>query len=188
MSRIATAAGAALCLLGLGWAAQARATNLCTTFPDPENHTWSAEWIDGLGQTRYSLTAPCKAFMTIPFTVTVQASDPGFPGTWVGGLWSLTDTPSGGTATELAGGTFIFLDGAGQWSQVVSITYPYGSAVDHQIEFSFTDFGEGSGAHSWAGSVVGDVVVDPPPTGVPAPPSAALLATGLLLAGGLRRR
>jgi hypothetical protein len=156
-----------LCIISLATfsGAAAFADNLCDTYPDPENHTWFEEWTDGLGfgLNVYRLEAPCKVFVDIPFDITVTVTDdPFFANTWIGGLWDILDTPDGGSTSSIAHGFSIWLDENAFWTVTVSQTYT-GAPVNHTVEFSFIDFGWGSGGHNWAGGVIGGIVVDPYP-------------------------
>ncbi|UCH80252.1 MAG: hypothetical protein JSW20_10975 [Nitrospiraceae bacterium] len=161
------------------------AQNLCDTYVDPENHTWMAEWTDEFGQTTYSLIAPCKVFVTVPFTITATVTDINFPDTWIGGVWSIEDTPDGGSTRILDSGFSIWTDVNGEWSQDLNVTYT-GAPVNHTVEFSFLDFGWGNGAHHWGGNAIGDIVVDPYPAVVPEPISSILFITGGTLLAGRR--
>jgi hypothetical protein len=140
------------------------AVNLCDTHSDPENHTWTADWTDIYGETTYTLEAPCKVFLTIPFSISATVTDSIYPLTTVGFNWSILDTPEGGIAETLADGSgdWIWLNDLGAWEYNVSVTYT-GLPVDHTIEFSFTDFGHGSGFHNAEGSSIGDITVDRTP-------------------------
>lgn len=163
------------------------ALNLCDTYPDPENHTWSSDWTDSFGQTTYSLSSPCKVFVSVPFTISASVVDANYPESAVGWKWSILDTPLGGSTETLAsGGTaWIWLDENGTWAQNVSMTYTT-FAASHLIEFSFNDFGQGSGGHNWAGSVVGDITVDPQPPVAAEPVSGTLFLVGSALLAGRR--
>ena len=115
------------------------------------------------------------------FTVCNQDIDndqfSGHPNTWVGGLWSIDDTPVGGSTNTLDNGFAIWTDENGEWRQDFFITFT-GEPVNHLVEFSFVDFGDGSGSHNWHGSATGDIVVDPYPPVVPEPISSTLFIIG----------
>ena len=141
------------------------AQNLCDTYPDPENHTWTAEWTDDFGETKYTLSAPCKVFVDVHFLIDITATDTIFNSDiWVGGLWSVMDTPDGGSTDTVDSGFYIWLDENAEWHQQFLMLYT-GAPVNHTVEFSFVDFGQGSGGHNWGSIVIGDIVVDPYPSG-----------------------
>ena len=135
-------------------------TGLCDTHPDPENHVWSVAWTDAFGQTTYSLAAPCKVYAGMPFMVSVAVVDIAYPAAAVAWNWAIRDTPEGETISTVAGGgsDWIWLDDDGKWTHEVEVTYT-GRVANHAIEFSFTDFGHGSGTHGLEGHVIGDVTV-----------------------------
>jgi hypothetical protein len=122
----------------------------------PEGTNWTSTWTDIYGETTYTLVAPCKVYLGIPFTITASADDPSYPNNWVGWNWSIFDNGSviaGGTAGDI-------ILANGHWETSVQQTYT-GTAIDHTITFDFTDFGHGSGFHNAVGSSVGGLTVDP---------------------------
>ncbi|NJC87371.1 MAG: hypothetical protein FIB02_02390 [Desulfuromonas sp.] len=119
---------------------------------------WTVSWTDPLGQTVYTLEAPCKVYIGIPFDVTATVTDATHPDGDIGGLWRINDN-----GATVAGGGFNWITLAyGQWQRVITQTYS-GAPIDHTIEFTFSDFGDGAGAHSYAGSTIGSLTVDPFP-------------------------
>lgn len=129
---------------------------------DPAD-TWIEQWTDPLGQTTYTLEAPCWVYVGNEFTITATVTDSLYPNDWVGFGWSLRDSVTG---VEASG--FKIVTENAQWQSVFKQTYT-GSPVDHAITFGFTDLGEGGSGHGWGGSVVGETTVDP------YPPSAYLV-------------
>lgn len=126
---------------------------------------WTATWTDSFGQTTYTLVAPCKVYIGIPFTVTATVTDSAYPNDDVAFGWAIKDN-----GTTILGGGFNWLGTVnGQWQQVIEQTYS-GTPVDHLIEFQFSDMGEGGGSHWWASNLIGDVTVDPYPPSQNTPP------------------
>jgi hypothetical protein len=125
----------------------------------PEGSNWTSTWTDSFGQTTYTLQAPCKVYLGIPFTITANVTDPSYPNTSVGWNWAITDNGSilASNSSPVFG---IRLDGTGFWQTSVQQTYT-GTAIDHALVFSFTDYGKGSSFMSAAGSSVGGLTVDP---------------------------
>ncbi|MDA8100768.1 MAG: hypothetical protein M0042_14220 [Nitrospiraceae bacterium] len=124
-----------------------------------EHGRWTKTWTDSFGQTTYSLQAPCHVYIGSPFTVTVTATDAVYPNTDVGASWKIKDN-----GVVVAGGGFNWITTVnGTWKQTITLKYK-GTPEDHVFEFSFTDLGQGSGAHFWATSIIGSVVEDPYPT------------------------
>ncbi|MCM2263698.1 MAG: DUF4214 domain-containing protein, partial [Desulfuromonadales bacterium] len=143
-----------LFLLAIPVCLPGRAAAVCA-----EGSNWKATWNDSLSQTTYTLEAPCKAYIGIPFNVTATVTDATYPNSDVGGIWKIAD--NGATIAGGTGFNWITL-AAGQWQRVITQTYS-GAPIDHTIEFTFTDFGEGPGGHSFAGSTIGAITVDPLP-------------------------
>jgi hypothetical protein len=128
---------------------------------------WTATWTDAFAQTTYNLVAPCKVYIGTPFTITATVTDSAYPDDDVAFGWAIKDN-----GTTISGGGFNWLGTInGQWQQVIEQTYT-GTPVDHVIEFKFSDLGEGSGAHMWAASLIGDLTVDPYPPAPNTPPVA----------------
>lgn len=136
------------------------AGNLCESYPDPENHTGSVDWTDKFGETVYSLVTPCKVFISVPFTVAVRIVDRAYPSAAVAWSWSILDTAQGASPVSMAGGgeDWTWLDENGEWTHEVTVTYTQ-PPVNHAIEFSFIDFGHGSGTHGLEGSVIAEIIV-----------------------------
>ncbi|HXZ95394.1 MAG TPA: hypothetical protein VEG28_05765 [Dehalococcoidia bacterium] len=122
----------------------------------PPGSTWTQSWTDQYGQTTYSLEAPCKVYIGVPFNITATVTDNSCPNSWVGANWAITDNGS-----NIAQGEAI-LTVNGQWQSIVQQTYS-GTPIDHTIEFSFSDLGQCSGAHGWSENLIGAVSVDPYP-------------------------
>jgi len=156
-----------LLYLILGGAATAFAQT-CPSPPTPDSN-WIESWSDRFNQTTYTLTAPCKVFVGVPFNITATVTDATHTLTSVAFLWSLEDN-----GITVAGGGFNWLDvdGAGQWQLTLTQTYT-DAPIDHQLNFKFTDLGKGGGAHWWSNTIIGHITVDPFPPLVAAP---ALLA------------
>ncbi len=131
-----------------------------------EGSNWTQSWTDSYGQTTYSLTAPCKVYIGVPFDVVATVTDAAYPNDDVGYGWAIVDN-----GTVVAGGGILawITTSGGQWQQILTQTYT-GVAINHTIQFEFTDLGQGAGAHGWSGSLVGGVTVDPYPV-VNAPPA-----------------
>lgn len=146
---------------------------------------WTASWTDRGGQTTYSLQAPCKVYVTIPFQITATVTDNVYPNGTVGYGWGILDN-----GAVIAGGGFNWIDLVnGQWQRIVQQTY-YGEPIDHLLQFKFVDLGGGGGAHWWGTSLIGAITLDPyPPSANKAPtadagvdlfiPSRSLAATVL---------
>src|SRR5574340_902424 len=128
---------------------------------DPRSN-WTAQWTDAFGQTTYTIEAPCKVYIGIPFTITATVTDATNPNADVGFGWAITDN-----GTVIQGGGFNWITTVGgQWQQVIELTYPE-PPIDHLLEFKFTDLGQESGAHWWASNLIGNVTVDPYPNTLP---------------------
>ena len=128
----------------------------------PADPSWTATWADGLiGGTIYTLTAPCKVNIGDTFDIVATVTDTGFPNTYVGGLWKVTDN-----GTELGSGNVLGILTsalpAAQWQWVYHQTYS-APAVNHTIEFTFTDYGEGSSGMGFGTSTIGSITFDPYP-------------------------
>jgi hypothetical protein len=158
MKRLVTITLAFAALLA---AAPAAANEVCTPVAP-----WTRTWTDGYTST-YTITAPDCVYLTVPFDVTITATDsnPDLAESMVGGVWSVLDN---GVVAEQ--GSTITLT-AGTWSRTFTWTYT-GTAVNHTIQFSFKDFGEfGWSFHGVDANVIGAVTVDPlPPVDPPPPP------------------
>ena len=125
----------------------------------PPGPTWTQSWTDSYGQTTYSLEAPCKVYIGIPFNITATVTDNSYPDDWVGSNWAIKDNGS-----TITGGEAI-LTVAGLWQRIIQQTYS-GAPEDHTLEFVFVDMGQGGGAHGWNETLIGAVTVDPfPPAG-----------------------
>lgn len=122
--------------------------------------SWTAGWTDPFGQTTYSLQAPCTAYVGVPFAIVSAATDTFFPNSMVGGVASIKDNGS-----AIASFSWITLSN-GLWQRTTQQTYT-GSLTDHNIEFKFTDFGQGSGGHNWATGIIGGITVGPYPSNTP---------------------
>jgi len=121
---------------------------------------WTTSWTDPLNQTTYTLEAPCKVYLTVSFDIVATVTDNTHSDSDVAVMWSIIDN-----GTAIVGSGFNWLAVAdGKWTQTFTQTYT-GIAIDHTIEFAFTDLGNGAGAHSYASSVIGDLTVDPYPPG-----------------------
>ncbi|MCG2721493.1 MAG: hypothetical protein L6290_05690, partial [Thermodesulfovibrionales bacterium] len=123
----------------------------------PEGENWVKSYTDDVGNT-YSLEAPCKVYIGIPFNITATVTST-YCGSsvWVAGAWQIYDN-----------GEYILYGGGitTPWQKIVESTY-YGTPIDHTIEFYFYDFPECTGfAHGWNGQLIGDVTVDPYPPSV----------------------
>jgi hypothetical protein len=128
--------------------------------------SWTAAWTDSFGQTTYTLEAPCKVYIGIPFNMTATVTDSTYPDSDVGFAWAIKDNGS-----TIAGGGFNWITLVnGQWQRVLANTYT-GDPIDHLLEFKFTDMGEGAGAHWWGSNLIGAVTVDPFPPVANAPPT-----------------
>jgi len=129
--------------------------------------SWTALWTDQYGQTTYTLEAPCKVYIGIPFTIAATVTDDFYPNSYVAANWSIIDNGS-----VIAGGDWgwILLVN-GQWQDVLDITYS-GIPVDHTLQFDFLDLGQGTGAHFWGSGLIGDLTVDPYPPSADNPPTA----------------
>ncbi|HTN51915.1 MAG TPA: hypothetical protein VML50_05890 [Anaeromyxobacter sp.] len=122
--------------------------------------SWTRSWTDAYGETTYSLTAPCKVNLGVPFDITATVTDAAYPNDTVGYDWAILDNGAviGGSTTQLSWIT----TAGGQWQTVLTVTYTV-LATNHTLQLEFTDLGEGSGAHGFAGSVIGALTVDPYP-------------------------
>jgi len=139
-----------------------RAFAVCTP-----GSNWTAVWTDSFLQTTYSIEAPCKVYIGIPFTITATVTDSVYPNNNVGFGWTIKDN-----SAVIAGGGFNWITTAGgQWQKVLTQTYT-GTPIDHVLEFQFSDMGQGSGAHLWAANLIGDLTVDPFPPTANTPPQA----------------
>lgn len=134
----------------------------------PEGTNWTVAWTDNFGNTTYTLTAPCKVYIGIPFTITAAVTDDFCLNSWVASFWSILDNG------ELIAGSnrqnSIWTDANGQWQRVIERTY-FGVPVDHTIEFNFTDHGICSGFHHSAQNLIGSITVDPYPPSSNNPPT-----------------
>ncbi len=152
----------------------------------PEDENWTASWTDAFGNTTYTLEAPCKAYIDIPFniTATVTEGNPDCQDNWVASFWAIIDNGEvidGCTDCQNS----IWVEN-GQWQKVIERTYYSGTPVDHEIRFQFTDLGECSGFHQAEGSVIGNTTVIYltittsylPPGAIGIPYNQALTATG----------
>ncbi|NOZ52508.1 MAG: hypothetical protein GXP08_05105 [Gammaproteobacteria bacterium] len=133
----------------------------CPTPPTPDSN-WIETWSDQFNQTTYTITAPCKVFIGVPFNITATVTDTTYPLTSVAVMWSLEDN-----GVVIAGGGFNWLDvdAAGQWQLTLTPTYT-GEPIDHLLNFKFMDLGKGGGAHWWRDSIIGNITVDPFPPSV----------------------
>lgn len=156
-----TAASISVLFLILFFAGHALAT--C-----PAGSTWTTSWTDSGNQTTYTLEAPCKVYIGIPFTVTATATDSVNPNNDVAYPWAIYDTYStsskkikGTIAGGAAGGADAWITTVnGQWQKTVPLTYS-GTPYDHRIEFYANDLGYGTGSHSYGSRTIGDITVDP---------------------------
>ncbi len=123
---------------------------------------WTAAWTDSYGQTAYTLEAPCKVYIGIPFNIVATVTDASYPDSDVAFLWSIRDNGS----VVLGGGFNWLTTVSGQWQQTIVTTYT-GTPIDHLLEFKFNDLGQGSGAHYWSQNLIGEVTVDPYPNVAP---------------------
>ncbi|MBM4136475.1 MAG: hypothetical protein FJ241_06540, partial [Nitrospira sp.] len=96
----------------------------------PEGTNWTVAWTDNFGNTTYTLTAPCKVYIGIPFTITATVTDDFCLNSWVASFWSILDNG------ELIAGSnrqnSIWTDANGQWQRVIERTY-FGVPEDHTI-------------------------------------------------------
>ncbi len=123
---------------------------------------WTVSWTDQYGETTYTLTAPCKVYIGVPFNINATASDSYYPNSSVAYPWAIYDAYDPGTGLvndTVAGGSWLTLSG-GHWQTVVSRTYS-GTPYDHTIGFYANDLGHGTGAHNFSQQIVGNVTVDP---------------------------
>ena len=135
----------------------------------PPGTNWTVAWTDSFGNTTYTLTAPCKVYIGIPFTLTASVSDPYCLNSWVASFWSILD--NGVIIEGSSGPNSLWTDASGQWQKVIEQTYT-GTPVDHTIEFKFTDHGRCSGFHKSASNLIGSLTVDPYPPSDNVPPAA----------------
>jgi hypothetical protein len=128
----------------------------------PEGSNWVVSWTDAWGNTTYTLEAPCKVYIGIPFNITasVTEANPYCQNDWVGSFWAIIDNGEVIDGCIDCQNSIWVVDG--QWQRIVTRTYE-GTPVDHLLEFKFTDHGECSGFHSAEGSIIGNITVDPYP-------------------------
>lgn len=98
-------------------------------------------------------------FIGQTFDITATVKDQiYYPDSDVGFGWAVKDE-----GTIIAGGGFNWITTAsGQWQRTISQMYT-GTPINHLIEFTFSDLGQGSGAHYWAENLIGETTVDPYP-------------------------
>ena len=132
----------------------------------PPGSNWTAAWTDYYNQTTYTLEAPCKVYIGIPFNITATVTDSSYPNDWVAHSWAIKDN---GAVISGGGFNMLWLTG-GQWQNVIQRTYT-GVPADHTIEFKFTDMGNGGGAHNWSNKLIGNITVDPYPPQSNTPPA-----------------
>src|SRR5512147_812800 len=78
---------------------------------------WTAAWTDQYGQTRYSLEAPCKVYIGIPFTISATVNDNIYTNNAVACAWSIADN---GTIIAGGGSGLNCLSTVnGQWQKVI---------------------------------------------------------------------
>jgi len=144
------------------------------SYPNLETYSWTQSFTDSYGQTTYEITAPCLVFLTVPFDITLTVSDTTYSQSEVAFGWALKDNGS-----IIAGGGWnnITVDANGNWNYTYTQTYT-GTAVNHTLEFSFVDEGQGSGAHFWKTNLMSDVTVDPLPLTANAGPDVVLSSSG----------
>lgn len=130
--------------------------------------TWTVFWTDIFNQTTYKLEAPCWAYLGIPFDITATVTDSYYPDDWVGAIWSILD--NGGVVD--GGGWNMIWTTDGQWQRTITQTYSKEPPINHTIEFSFLDLGQGSGGHNFGSSIIGSITVDPYPPAENHPPVA----------------
>jgi hypothetical protein len=135
----------------------------------PPGTNWTLAWQADKDSTTYTLTAPCKVYIGIPFTITASVSDPDCLNTWVATFWSIRD--NGNVIAGSEGFNKLFTDATGQWQTVIDQTY-YGTPVDHTIGFQVTDNGRCSGFHNSSNFLFSSITVDPYPPSDNTPPSA----------------
>lgn len=128
----------------------------------PEGSNWVASWTDAWGNTTYSLEAPCKVYIGVPFNIiaTVTEANPYCQNNWVGSFWAIID--NGLVIDGCIGCQNSIWVKNGIWQRVIERIYE-GTPSDHEIRFQFKDHGECSGFHRAEGSVVGNTTVDPYP-------------------------
>lgn len=129
--------------------------------------SWTTAWTDSFGQTTYTLSAPCKVYVGVPFDITARVTDTTYANSDVGAGWSIIDNGS-----TVAGGGFNWITTTGgEWQNVLTQTYNV-LVIDHIIQFKFTDMGQGGGGHFWGSAVIGALTVDPYPPSPNKPPIA----------------
>ncbi len=133
MNRACLAVAASLLLMS-----SSRAMAVCDyANPDPES-TWTAAWTNPSGYRTYSLEAPCKVYVGIPFTYTARVQvSPECPAstTAVASDWRIVDNGE----VRIYDATWIHLTDR-DWVDSITTTY-FGEPIDHTIEFVFTDLG-----------------------------------------------
>jgi hypothetical protein len=141
----------------------------CTNFPFSN---WTTSWTDSVSQTRYSISAPCKVYIGVPFNITAKVTDTNWANTEVAYPWYVQDTYSTSSkkytnridqyGTAVYGPGTIVTDANRQWQTIISMTYS-GTPYNHTYGFYFID--EGSGyepfAHHIAKTLIGGLTVDP---------------------------
>lgn len=130
-----------------------------------EGSSWTASWVDAFGQTTYTLEAPCKVYIGIPFNITATITDNTYLDDLVACNVAIEDN-----GTVIAGGKWWIFTVNGLWQTTIERTYT-GIPVDHTIKMSFIDLGEGGGAHFWGFNLIGDITVDPYPPASNTPPA-----------------
>ncbi len=144
----------------------------------PPGSNWTAAWTDYYNQTTYTLEAPCKVYIGVPFNITATVTDSSYPNDWVAFSWAIKDN---GAVISGGGFNMLWLTG-GQWQNIVQRTYT-GVPENHTIEFKFSDMGNGGGAHNWTNTLIGNITVDPYPEPTNTPPTAAASGGGTFQIG-----
>lgn len=150
-----------------GAAVEAAVTTIeCPANPDPypSGPFWEVREDDGspTHPTIYVMEGPCKVLVGQTFPITITAYDMAWPNNWIAWDWKLTDNS---VIIDEGADFFSSIDTVGgQWQNTTWITYPT-LIVEHLIEFSAVDFGDGSGWHGSQTIVTSHVVIDPLPDG-----------------------
>ncbi len=141
----------------------------------PENYFFEAATVDSLGQTTYTLLAPCKVFLDEAFKMMITVQDGNCAGSafWptpVASTWSLDDesidkvTSAHVSDKVWEAGSYwtntLALGPTAYLEKIYDITYT-GTAYDHNVAFNVVDMGYCDGFHSTLAISSGHIVVDP---------------------------
>jgi len=127
----------------------------------PPGSNWVRSWTDDWGNSTYTLEAPCKVYIGIPFNIKATVTDEYCANNWMASFWAIVD--NGTVIDGCVGCQNSIWTVNGQWQRVIERTYT-GTPVDHTIEFRFTDHGLCSGFHQAESSLIGSITVDPYPS------------------------